>query len=675
MQILELNIQNFGIYEGEHTFDLKPRDGVIVIIGGKNGAGKTTLLEALRLCLYGKRSLGDRITQNKYDQYILSRIHRRRNNHIPIKYISVALTIEFSQFGEGFQYEIIRSWKRKGSKVYEELNIYKNEKILEGVAEERWQDFIMEIIPPKIANLFFFDGEKIQALTTESTSSHTLEEEISRLLGFRLLERLQSDLDIYLYRQRKDAALIETIRELESCKEHCEELDNKYLSSRQARAAIQTSYEHILGKIEEVERQISRESSGFAFAREELKSEIGRIEAYLDQAQNDLHSLAAGLLPFALVPDLCHDLEMQLQSESRLKKSRAAKIILDAKIAEIQNAYHEDQFWHDIRDNHLNININRIINKFDTLLSNQTNSDKSEIDIPFVHDVSDQTKLQILSWIEDTRIDTPKHLLRVSGRLEKFSNERDITINRLQQIPEDDILRPLVSELNRLNQKLGEIEARLNKGDQEISTLGLKRQDAKRRLEKVYNEMRGGEKLERRLELVPNVQQVISSFQSQVTVQKVEELGELISARFNEISRKPDLIKRVKIDSKNFDITLFGQDEQPVSKQILSAGEKQIFSISILWALRQLSGRPFPIVIDTPLGRLDSDHRKNLIENFFPFVSHQVLLFSTDTEVDQEYFQALKPYISHAYHLDYDPQQGSTLVKEGYLWSDLHYAT
>jgi len=85
-------------------------------------------------------------------------------------------------------------------------------------------------------------------------------------------------------------------------------------------------------------------------------------------------------------------------------------------------------------------------------------------------------------------------------------------------------------------------------------------------------------------------------------------------------------------------------------------------------------GSPFPIVIDTPLGRLDSDHRANLVQNYFPYISHQVILFSTDTEVDQEYFEALKPHISHAYHLEYDPDKGATLVSEGYFWNEAIHA-
>jgi len=77
-----------------------------------------------------------------------------------------------------------------------------------------------------------------------------------------------------------------------------------------------------------------------------------------------------------------------------------------------------------------------------------------------------------------------------------------------------------------------------------------------------------------------------------------------------------------------------------------------------------------PVVIDTPLARLDSDHRRLLVENYFPFASHQVVLLSTDTEVDQVYFDALKPAVARAYHLDYDQTEFTTAVKQGYFWKE-----
>ena len=88
----------------------------------------------------------------------------------------------------------------------------------------------------------------------------------------------------------------------------------------------------------------------------------------------------------------------------------------------------------------------------------------------------------------------------------------------------------------------------------------------------------------------------------------------------------------------------------------------------MLWGLAKTSGRPLPMIIDTPLGRLDSNHRHRLIEHYFPYASHQVIVLSTDTELDQKNFKILRPHVSHAYHLVYDQIKGSTNAKERYFW-------
>jgi DNA sulfur modification protein DndD len=105
-------------------------------------------------------------------------------------------------------------------------------------------------------------------------------------------------------------------------------------------------------------------------------------------------------------------------------------------------------------------------------------------------------------------------------------------------------------------------------------------------------------------------------------------------------------------------------------KASLSAGEKQIYAIAMLWALARTSGRPLPMIIDTPLARLDSEHRAKLVERYFPRASHQVILLSTDTEIDEQLLKTLKPSISHSFRLDFDQHDGRTEVTPGYFGSN-----
>ena len=91
-------------------------------------------------------------------------------------------------------------------------------------------------------------------------------------------------------------------------------------------------------------------------------------------------------------------------------------------------------------------------------------------------------------------------------------------------------------------------------------------------------------------------------------------------------------------------------------------------SSSILWELRGPRLIRCRQSSDTPMARLDSAQRRNLVERYFPDASHQVLILSTDTEVDRQYYQALEPHIARAYHLRYDEKSRATHAEEGYFW-------
>ena len=136
---------------------------------------------------------------------------------------------------------------------------------------------------------------------------------------------------------------------------------------------------------------------------------------------------------------------------------------------------------------------------------------------------------------------------------------------------------------------------------------------------------------------------------------------------FRKLLRKTDLVKSITIDPATFETILTGQDGRPLSFDRLSAGEKQLLATSLLWGLARASGRPIPTIIDTPLGRLDSSHRRHIIERYFPNASHQVLLLSTDEEIVGPYYKTLQPFITRSYLLNHNEELGQTRIESGYF--------
>jgi len=139
---------------------------------------------------------------------------------------------------------------------------------------------------------------------------------------------------------------------------------------------------------------------------------------------------------------------------------------------------------------------------------------------------------------------------------------------------------------------------------------------------------------------------------------------------FRYLLHKSDLVHRIAIDTNSFSLSLYNLQGKPVPKHRLSAGEKQLLAIAFLWGLARVSGRRLPIAIDTPLGRLDSSHRQNLVERYFPSASHQVILLSTDTEIGKKEVQTLRDNeaIAREYLLKYDPIERQTSIEPGYFW-------
>ena len=131
---------------------------------------------------------------------------------------------------------------------------------------------------------------------------------------------------------------------------------------------------------------------------------------------------------------------------------------------------------------------------------------------------------------------------------------------------------------------------------------------------------------------------------------------------------KSYFIKSIKIDTSTFDLQIFEAKNVQVDTDILSAGERQLLAVAILWGLAKASSSAAPTVIDTPLGRLDSEHRLNLVEQYFPTASKQVILLSTDEEINQKYHKYMKPYLARSYKIEYDEKINGSKSTLGYFF-------
>jgi DNA sulfur modification protein DndD len=262
----------------------------------------------------------------------------------------------------------------------------------------------------------------------------------------------------------------------------------------------------------------------------------------------------------------------------------------------------------------------------------------------------------------------PSHVRTLATELEYEYRNLQKAEETLKRVPADDVLAPLMSELQELNKCFGEQNGKAIAESEALRTEQNRLSDLRRKLSDEAEKLNQEATDATRAKMVSKTQAALDEFRECLLHRKIQELEAAVTSCFNLLSRKTDAVKRVTINPKDFTVVLYDREGVPLPKERLSAGEKQIYAIAMLWALARTSGRPLPVIIDTPLGRLDSDHRRLLVERYFPQASHQVIVLSTDTEVDTVYFEALKPFIARSYRLEYDMADRCTSVTPGYFY-------
>ena len=256
-------------------------------------------------------------------------------------------------------------------------------------------------------------------------------------------------------------------------------------------------------------------------------------------------------------------------------------------------------------------------------------------------------------------------------RRKELAEELVLMERKISMVPEADAIAPLENERRDLEGTRAQFEIEHSRLTEERRLLeneiGRKQsQLAKVRDQAVRKELEQ-EDLARVKAHSQRTQKALKAFRQKIVERHIVSIQDHVLGSLNHLLRKQTLISSVKIDSRTFAVELRGGDGDVLKPDRLSAGERQLLAVSLLWGLAKASRRPLPAIIDTPLGRLDSSHRRNLVERYFPYASHQVLLLSTDEEIRGEYLDAIRPSVGHSYLLEFDEARRSSIVKRGYF--------
>jgi DNA sulfur modification protein DndD len=670
MLLRKIFLENYGLYSGKIEFDLVPRikyrkERPIILLGGKNGSGKTTLLDAIRLVLYGRAVLGNRVTQREYESFLRKKIYRGKASILPQTHARVAIEFDHAVIGERSTYFVERSWTLKGKDgVNEFLKILNNGKIIEDVTPDFWRGFIEEIIPERLSQFFFFDGEKIKNIAEDKSGNRVLADSIKTLLGLDIVERLKADLSIYTAREAKKTTGWEGKKAWEKAEEKIAIVKQEISLKLDELANVRTTIDGILADIRKRENRLHREGHVFAIKHDKLKSEKSRLGDRITELEGQIRTECEKTFPFSLCPSIVKLLRTQMQKENELRRWMVVQDELKDLLDEILTNIASTATKLGKRP------VEKITHLVRTTITSRTNNNSQLKGVREIHCFSEYDSRKILSWANNAE-------KRSLHRVRKAVSELDSSIAKLRKItreltkiPDEDQVKPLFEELSFLNQRLGEFQHKSKQLQDQIKKREFNLKSLQRDLKRHIDRQMDRGLMERRLSLVKNIQAALDTYLTKLTDKKISQLRLTVAEGFNILSRKVDIIKNIDINPETFAVTLYDQAGKAIPKEDLSSGEKQLYAVAMLWGLAKTSGLPLPVIIDTPLGRLDSDHRHNLINNYFPHASHQVILLSTDTEVDQKLFRELNPNISHCYHLIYGQESGNTKVKEEYFWKE-----
>ncbi len=657
MIIDAITLNNFGLFRGKHELVLTPPSPKkpVVLIGGLNGRGKTTLLDALQLALYGKRARCSNRGSLAYKEYLKNCIHRGE--------ASSAVELQFTTRDEGQESEVSirRSWT-SASSTGDSLTVYRDGQ-RDAALEDGWDEYVELLLPVGIAPLFFFDGEKIEKLADPSTSREILTTAITSLLGVDLLERLGSSLRMIEKAKLEELDTPTESQELDKLEAKIAELssriDELQLELREAKergAGAQRAAEDASGHLLEASGEHS-----LATRRLLLEHERADLMRRIAESKGQLVELAAGAAPLLLVEPLLRRVQEQADREAAAAESEATQALLEGRDKEILRFLEETD---SIRVSGLG-SLDEYLHE-DRLKRQERAATDTFLEMPH------QAHLELRAFLMEGATPLRQSLEGSRRTTHALEQELQVVEGRLEAIPHEDAVAELETTARHAAQEAERARGATEALTQLLHASRREFEDATRSrrvaMEKDVSARFANDSSRRIHEYSRRTRGILDTFASALVSRNSDRISALILDSLQQLLGKPGLVGAVELDHETFDVSLRDDSGVPLSPDRLSAGERQLLAVAILWGLARLSGRPLPTVIDTPLGRLDSEHRANLVERYFPRASHQVLLLSTDEEINQIYYPAIEHAVGRSYVLKYDAESRSTHVEPGYFW-------
>ena len=654
----ELVLENFGVFRGRNVLSLTPpsRRKPLVVVGGLNGAGKTTLLDAVQLALFGKRAPCVNGNGGGYDGYLRGLIHRGVR---PSAGARLELSFRHRGASSEHRYRVCRHWRTRFRTLQESVEVLRDDHP-DRTLSDRWSESVEQFIPLGIARLVFFDGEKIEALADPNTSSEALRAGVNALLGLGIVERLAADLMVFERRSKTKLVRGSDQTTVEAGERELRRLETERELWVGERGSRQNVLDQARKRVEQCEARFCAEGGDLYERRKELEEERDACHRRVREAEDGLRDQATTLAPFLLVEDVITAAADRADQEWTAVEAQRTHEILTARDRKVLKALRASK------------RSARLVEELGDLFHRDREERKSATRTEVLLGASDFTRHELrrlssggLSVFRSSLVEAGRALLEAQADFE----EADRT---LSMVPVGESVKKLIEDRDRARRAAIRAEQKLGEAKSELDRIDHAKERQQARYERLLAEAAEQsleiDDIQRALHHSGRVRDTLDRFRSTLLERSCQSIASLVQEGFRHLLRKKGLITGVELDPEQLVLALRGPDGRNLPPERLSAGERQLLAVAILWALARACGRPLPHIVDTPLGRLDSTHRSHVVQRYFPSASHQVILLSTDEEITPPYWKRIHRHVGHAYTLAHDDRKGATSIREGYFW-------
>ena len=655
----EITFTNFGVYGGRQVLKLTPPscDRPIILIGGFNGGGKTTMLDGLQLALYGKNAHCSNRGELPYHDYLRKCLHRGAD---PQQGASIEIRFRHTTDAAEHTYNVKRGWAEFNYNLEERVEV-RRDGVVDGLLTDQWSEHVETFIPTGLSELFFFDGEKIEQLADVANSARTLSVAIHSLLGIELVDQLAADLGVLERRKRFVAKSDATQNEIKELNDDIRRIEELWTTAFNQQASLRNEVDMAEKAVAGVKDHLRRAGGDLLMQREQMEVEKTTVGTRLKTIKQKLRELAAGSAPLLLVQELLEEVARQADNERHTREARILNKFLRRRDARLVRALKTSKAPH------------RIVNLAENFLSEDLKKldgiGQAECYLDFDEKTSDELRVLRRSGLSEVK----KQANQLLVEAEQLQKRLTVLEQQLNTVPDAGALEPLKIELKEAESHRTGVVGRYENLEARLQQLTKEKQQKQANREALLmNLAEEHARYEADVRIIHHSEKVratLQKFRVAVVQRHISKIEQAMLDSIRQLLRKRTLISEIKIDPSTFGLALKDGRGDNIQPARLSAGERQLLAISMLWGLGRASGRPLPTIIDTPLGRLDAHHRDRLIERYFPHASHQVILLSTDEEIAENYFSRLKHHVGHAYQLRFDDKTQSTTILPGYFWS------